>query len=93
MPRADRLFALVQLLSGTRRRSLLELVMSLKTTARTVYRDLADLETRGVAIERGPEHTGCSGELGTELLFSIPFIQSTALGTGPKPAGVQVPRK
>lgn len=52
MPRADRLFALVQLLSGAKRRTLAELESELDTSARTVYRDLSDLEARGVPIER-----------------------------------------
>jgi predicted DNA-binding transcriptional regulator YafY len=52
MPRADRLFALVQLLSGARYYSLAELTSTLETSARTVYRDLCDLEGRGLPIER-----------------------------------------
>jgi predicted DNA-binding transcriptional regulator YafY len=52
MPRADRLFALVQLLCGARYYRLDELTSSLETSARTVYRDLCDLEGRGLPIER-----------------------------------------
>ena len=52
MPRADRLFALVQLLTGARRRALGEIAAELRTSERTVYRDLSDLEDRGVPIER-----------------------------------------
>ncbi len=52
MPRADRLFALVQLLSGPGRRSLEELARALETSSRSIYRDLADLERRGVPVER-----------------------------------------
>ena len=52
MPRADRLFALVQLLCGTRFRKLGELTAELGTSARTIYRDLGDLESRGLPIER-----------------------------------------
>lgn len=52
MSRADRLFGLVNLLSGVRRRTLAEIAETLSVSPRTIYRDLADLETRGVAIER-----------------------------------------
>ena len=52
MPRADRLFALVQLLSAPGRRRLDELARELGTSPRSIYRDLADLEARGVPIER-----------------------------------------
>lgn len=52
MPRADRVFALVQFLSGPRFRKLEEITRELETTPRTVYRDLADLETRGYPIDR-----------------------------------------
>jgi predicted DNA-binding transcriptional regulator YafY len=52
LPRADRLFALVHLLSGSRRYGIAELAERLETTGRSIYRDLADLETRGFAIER-----------------------------------------
>ncbi len=52
MPRADRLFALVQHLSGSRFIRLDELMRELETSARPVYRDLCDLEQRGLPIER-----------------------------------------
>ena len=52
MSRADRLFALVQYLCSPRRRTLAEITSELATSARSIYRDLADLEARGVAIER-----------------------------------------
>jgi len=52
MPRADRLFILVQLLTGARFRRLDELTRETGKTPRTVYRDLADLEERGIPIER-----------------------------------------
>jgi predicted DNA-binding transcriptional regulator YafY len=52
VPRADRLFALVQLLSGSSRKALHELSTELGTSPRSIYRDLADLEARGLAIER-----------------------------------------
>jgi predicted DNA-binding transcriptional regulator YafY len=40
------------LLSGPNRRSLDELARTLETSPRSIYRDLADLEARGVPIER-----------------------------------------
>lgn len=52
MPRSDRLFALANLLAGPRRRRLEELTRELETSARSIYRDLADLESRGIPIER-----------------------------------------
>lgn len=52
MPRADRLLALVRILSGPRRRSLAELVTQLGASPRTIYRDLCSLESRGIAVER-----------------------------------------
>jgi predicted DNA-binding transcriptional regulator YafY len=52
MARADRLFALVHLLSGGRRYRLEEISGDLGISPRSVYRDLADLESRGVPIER-----------------------------------------
>lgn len=52
MSRADRLLALVNLLSGARRRTLAEIAGELEMSARSVYRDLADLEARGIPIER-----------------------------------------
>jgi predicted DNA-binding transcriptional regulator YafY len=52
IPRADRLFLLIQLLGGPRRRTLRELTEALDASPRSVYRDLADLEARGIPIER-----------------------------------------
>ena len=52
MPRADRLFALYQLLASPVARPLEWLAEQLETSPRSIYRDLADLEARGVAIER-----------------------------------------
>lgn len=52
MPRADRLVALVRLLNGARRWSMAELERELHTSQRSIYRDLNDLEERGIAIER-----------------------------------------
>jgi Predicted transcriptional regulator len=52
MARADRLFALVHLLSGGRRYRLDEISRDLGISPRSVYRDLAGIESRGVPIER-----------------------------------------
>src|SRR6266508_978425 len=52
MPRSDRLLALAYLLAGPKRHRLDELVTRLEATPRTIYRDLAALESRGFAIER-----------------------------------------
>lgn len=52
MPRSDRLFALAYLLAGPKRHRLDELVSRLESTPRTIYRDLAALESRGFPIER-----------------------------------------
>ena len=52
MSKADRLLALVQFLSGSRRRTLAEIAGELEACARTIYRDLAALEARGIPIER-----------------------------------------
>ncbi len=52
MSRADRLLALVQFLSGVRRRTLTEIAAELEASPRSIYRDLASLEARGIPIER-----------------------------------------
>lgn len=70
MPRADRLFVLVQLLTGPRYRSLEELTRGTGTSPRTIYRDLADLEERGIPIER---EGGAYRILTTATLRPIPL--------------------
>jgi predicted DNA-binding transcriptional regulator YafY len=50
MPRADRLLELVQLLAGSRSRPLQRLVEHFGVSERTIYRDLADLQSRGIPI-------------------------------------------
>lgn len=52
MPRADRLFALVQLLAHPFGHTRAELMRELESSERSLYRDLVDLEARGLAIER-----------------------------------------
>lgn len=51
MRRADRLFAIVQQLRGGRRTTAARLAETLEVSARTIYRDIADLIGNGVPIE------------------------------------------
>lgn len=51
MRRADRLFHLVQLIRGRRLTTAAFLAQRLEVSARTVYRDVADLQHQGVPIE------------------------------------------
>ena len=51
MRRADRLFQLVQLIRGRRLSTAAFLAQRLEVSARTVYRDVADLQPQGVPIE------------------------------------------
>lgn len=51
MRRADRLFDVVQCLRGRRLTTAAQLAERLEVSVRTVYRDVADLQRRGVPIE------------------------------------------
>lgn len=54
MRRADRLFQLVQLIRGRRLSTAAFLAQRLEVSARTIYRDVADLQHQGVPIEGEP---------------------------------------
>jgi len=51
MRRADRLFQIVQALRGGRRVTARQLAEKLEVSARTIYRDIADLQGTGVPVE------------------------------------------
>ena len=51
MRRADRLFQIVQLIRGRRLSTAALLAERLEVSARTIYRDVADLQHQGVPIE------------------------------------------
>ena len=73
MRRADRLFALVQLIRGRRLSTAAWLAGRLEVSARTVYRDVADLQVQGVPIEG---EAGVSYRLGKG--FDMPPLMFTA---------------
>lgn len=51
MRRADRLFQIVQTIRGRRLTTAAHLAQRLEVSQRTIYRDVADLQTQGVPIE------------------------------------------
>ncbi len=51
MRRADRLFQIVQIIRGRRLTTAAHLAQRLEVSERTVYRDVADLQTQGVPLE------------------------------------------
>ncbi len=67
MRRADRLFQLVQIIRGRRLTTAAFLAGRLEVTARTVYRDVADLQRQGVPIE-GEAGVGYRLGAGLDLL-------------------------
>jgi predicted DNA-binding transcriptional regulator YafY len=73
MRRADRLFALVQLIRGRRLSTAAWLAGRLEVSARTVYRDVADLQVQGVPIEG---EAGVGYRLGRG--FELPPLMFTA---------------
>ena len=52
MHRASRLFQIVQLVRGRRLTTAAWLAQRLEVSARTIYRDVADLQHQGVPLER-----------------------------------------
>ena len=73
MRRADRLFALVQLIRGRRLSTAAWLAGRLEVSPRTVYRDVADLQAQGVPIEG---EAGVGYRLGKG--FELPPLMFTA---------------
>ena len=54
MRRADRLFQIVQLIRGRRLSTAAFLAERLEVSARTIYRDVADLQHQGVPLRARP---------------------------------------
>jgi predicted DNA-binding transcriptional regulator YafY len=73
MRRADRLFELVQRIRGRRLSTAEQLAQALEVSVRTVYRDIADLQARGVPIE-GEAGVGYRMQPG----FTLPPLMFTA---------------
>jgi predicted DNA-binding transcriptional regulator YafY len=83
MSRAERLLALLQALRRRRRPvSAASLAGELKTSLRTIYRDVATLRAQGAAIEgeAGIGYVLRPGFLLPPLMFSAPEIEALVLG-------------
>ena len=78
MRRADRLFELVQRLRGRRLATAEQLAGWLEVSVRTVYRDVADLQARGVPIEgeAGVGYRLRPGYTLPPLMFTAPEAQA-----------------
>ena len=85
MRRADRLFKLVQLLRGRRLSTAAWLAQKMEVSARTVYRDVADLQAQGVPID------GEAG-VGYRLVagFDLPPLMFTTLEAQALVASVRI---
>jgi predicted DNA-binding transcriptional regulator YafY len=85
MRRADRLFKLVQLLRGRRLSTAAWLAGKMEVSARTVYRDVADLQAQGVPID------GEAG-VGYRLVagFDLPPLMFTTLEAQALVASVRI---
>jgi predicted DNA-binding transcriptional regulator YafY len=73
MRRADRLFQIVQTIRGRRLTTAAHLAQRLEVSERTIYRDVADLQTQGVPIEG---EAGVGYRLGKG--FDLPPLMFTA---------------
>ncbi len=78
MRRADRLFELVQLVCGRRLSTAEQIAGWLQVSVRTVYRDVADLQARGVPIEgeAGVGYRLRAGFTLPPLMFTAPQAQA-----------------
>ena len=78
MRRADRLFELVQLVRGRRLSTAEQLAGWLQVSVRTVYRDVADLQARGVPLEgeAGVGYRLRPGFTLPPLMFTAPEAQA-----------------
>jgi predicted DNA-binding transcriptional regulator YafY len=83
MRRADRLFQIVQLLRGGRLVTAKKLADKLEVSERTVYRDIADLQSSGVPIdgEAGVGYVLRHGFDIPPLMFTRGEIEAIVLGT------------
>ena len=82
MRRADRLFQIVQLIRGRRLSTAAFLAERLEVSARTIYRDVADLQHQGVPIE-GEAGVGYRLRGGFELpplMFELEEVEALTLG-------------
>lgn len=78
MRRADRLFQIVQLVRGRRLTTAEQLAQWLEVSVRTVYRDIADLQSRGVPLdgEAGVGYRLRPGFTLPPLMFTAPEAQA-----------------
>ena len=99
MRRADRLFHIIQLIRGRRLTTAAFLATRLEVSARTVYRDVADLQHQGVPIE-GEAGVGYRLGAGFELpplcsaqVKPVPWSPPPALSPGLAGSGVGARRR
>ncbi len=93
MRRADRLFELVQRIRGRRLSTAEQLAQALEVSVRTVYRDIADLQARGVPIE-GEAGVGYRMQPGftlPPLMFTSAEAQALAAAVRMAQAHMDVP--